>query len=220
MKTKSWLLSIAAAILLGGGIFGIYRYLNPSTVPPVQASVSTGEILSTILTSDTQWNTIQGEAQFTWYDNGGGKQIYSDKFVVSQPASAYIDITNLSQKGVNEGITISDGEAIYALDKAAKTYTRGSFSVKPDAVALLPRSLSQIQAGMVYAHPMAQIGVPILEYLYPSWWPQQKSGDTFVLSSTDKIVNRAVWVVDHPSTNGDRETAWVDQATGIILQFH
>jgi len=101
MKTKSWLLSIAAAILLGGGIFGIYRCLNPSTVPPVQASVSAGEILSTILTSYTKWNTLQGEAQFTWYDNGGDKQIYSDKFVVSQLASAYIDITNLSQIGVN-----------------------------------------------------------------------------------------------------------------------
>jgi hypothetical protein len=116
---------------------------------------------------------------------------------------------------------ICDGKNIYNLNKGIKTYSSQSFTLNPKDIASLPTDLSQIQPDTVYMHPMAlRVGAPIMEYLYSSWFAQKNSGDTFVLTGTDNILNRNVWIIDHQSVNGDSETAWIDQATGVILQFH
>ena len=129
MKVKGWLICLASGIFLGVVIYGTFLYHDISTMRTAQAAGSTDPVLTTMLTSYTRWKTLQGEMMFTWYGDDGKTQIYRQQFAVSQPASATIDITNLSQPGLNESITISDGQAIYSLDKAAKTYTRGSFAV-------------------------------------------------------------------------------------------
>jgi len=221
MKYKSWLISIMVGIVLGGILYTTGLFRDIIAFLPVKAASTSDEILNTILISHTKWTTLQGNAQFTWYGSDGSTQIYNNKFAIAQPASAYIDITNLSQSGKNDGIWVSNGKAIYNLNKEAKTYQSQIISASTLDLSMLPKDLSQVQPNIVYIHPMAlHVGAPIMEDIYSSWFAQKSPTDTYVFKGTDKILDRDVWVIDDQEANGDSDTVWVDQATGIILQDH
>lgn len=219
MKGKSWIVPIVLGLIMGGIIFatGIFHQVFASS--PVKANALSDDITTTVLNSHNKWKTLQGDSQFIWYGPKGDTQTYTNKFYLSQPASVYVDIVDLSQKG-NDGIWISDGNNIYKLHKGDKTYTSQIFNAKVLDLSMLPTSSIKIQPDFVYMHPIAShIQAPILEYIYSTWFAQSRPNDVYTLSSEYTILNRQAWVVDYQTINGDSGTAWIDKSTGIILQF-
>ena len=175
-----------------------------------------------MLTSYTRWQTVQGEAEFLWYDANGKTQSHTDKFALALPDKVHVDLIDTSGAG-NSGMWISDGQNIYMVDKKAKTYTQRAFP--QDQVKLetskLPTDLRQLKhAGGVITHPMVMLIVaPVGRYLFPIWFPQGYIGDKYSIEKEDNFLGRKIWVVKCDTIYNNNLTAWVDQETGIILKY-
>ena len=220
MKKTDLTISIVAGLILGllvifmKGGDGLMKVQSASAQSPVDG------ILTAVLNSDTKWQTVQGEADITWYGKKGDVQSYSTTFVISQPDKAFVETIDHSGMG-NGGIWISDGTQIYELNSENKTYTESVFPDHFRDVSLLPRSLKDVEQGsMVTVHPLSLlIPSPIKEYIFPSAFAQVGPQDTYSLVGTDTFLDKPVWVVNYKNAYGDEVTAWVDQGTGMIVKF-
>ena len=126
----------------------------------------------------------------------------------------------IDQTGLGvDGIWISDGANIYDLNKRNKTYTQGAFRNSLKDASNLPTNLSEMSPNTVRLHPLAMvIDAPIREYLFPSWFPQGREGDTYTLEKDETLLGRNVWVVHLHTIYNDDTTVWADKTTGIILK--
>lgn len=220
MRLKDWLVSLIGGIVLGGILYGSGITPGVLTGFPVSGSNSVDTALSTVLVSHTKWTTLQGSADFIWHGPSGETQTYMNLFAFSQPNLAYVDVINLAGTG-NDGIWISDGKTIYDLNKEEKTYVTSSFPAHLLDMSMLPVSLSEVKPDTVYMHPMALlVPAPIKEYIFPSWFAQPKPGTMYQLIGEEMVLNRKSWVVTCQNPRGDQSTAWIDQETGIFLQYH
>lgn len=217
MKKRDWLLSIVAGLMLGGLIisFGLTKGTS------VSASGNIEEILNLILNSHTKWQTIQGQAEVVWYSQDGSTQTYLTDFAIAQPAQAYFDTTNKDGTG-NDGLWISDGETVYALDKVAQTYSESRIPAFALDLSMLPTSRSEVEQGITYGHPFALIiPSPLKDYIYSSWVAEGQGA--YSLLGQEKIAGRATWVIEYKESFkgelSDHLQLWVDQKTGVLLKF-
>ncbi|MGC1378933.1 MAG: hypothetical protein WA821_22060 [Anaerolineales bacterium] len=220
MKRMDLIVSIFAGIVLG--ILGLTTGVTNNFLAPQPALASSpiNVALSTVLTSQTRWQTVQGSAEFLWYGNDGKTQSYTNKFALSQPDKVYVDVIDNTGVGVS-GMWISDGQNIYDVNKKTKTYAKSVFPNKMKDTSDLPTTLSQINTVGVRLHPLAtMINAPVREYLFPSWFPQGHKGDTYTLTQETNFLGRKVWVMKLHTIYNDDVTAWVDQQTGIILKYN
>lgn len=218
MRKRDWIVSVFAGILLGilGLTTGIANdFLH---VKPVRAERPIDVALATILTSHARWHTVQGEAQFIWYSDDGSTQTYINKFALSQPDNVYVEVIDQTGLGV-DGIWISDGQNVYNLNKQSKTYIQDVFRDGLKDTSYLPSKLSDVKPGTVKFYPLSTvINAPVREYLFPSWFPQGRDGDTYTLDKDDTFLGRKVWVIHLVTIDNDETTIWVDKTTGIILK--
>lgn len=191
MKKTDLLTSILAGVVLGLLLVLVRESDRFAKAGAVSAQSPIGDVLTTVLNSDTRWTSVQGNVEITWYGKKGDLQVYTTAFTISQPDKAFIDTTDLSGSG-NDGIWISDGTKIYELNKQSKTYTEHAFPEHFRNVSLLPRSLSDVeQTGMVTVHPLSLlIPSPIKEYIFPSAFAQGNSEDTYLLVGTDSLLEK------------------------------
>ncbi|MBN2117784.1 MAG: hypothetical protein JW730_14505 [Anaerolineales bacterium] len=218
MRKQDWLVSIIAGILLGvvATVLGLPGKL---AIQPGRAAGSIDNVLTLILNSHTHWSTIKGEAEVTWYGPNGGTQTYINQFQISQPYSAYINIINKDQPGFNEGLWISDGQKIYELDKTKKSYTENNIPDFAKKFVLMPKNLSEVSTDVVYNHPFSLlIPAPVKEYIYPEWFVQGNSTLSYQVTGQEQVLGRDTWVVLLKTKTGET-TAWIDQATGMILRY-
>jgi len=221
MKRKNLIVSILAGVVLVILLWvsGVINYFFPQFGA---SQNSPDAALSMMLTGYTRWQTLQGEAQFTWYDVDGKTQSQTNKFSLVLPNKIYVDVTGDIGPNV-PGMWISDGQNIYNVDKKAKTYTQMAF---PQAMvdadnSKLPTDLNQLKhAGGVITHPLVKLIVaPIGKYLFPIWFPQGYIGDKYSVQKEENFLGRKVWVIENDTIYNDNLTAWVDQESGIILKY-
>lgn len=219
MKRQDWFVSAVAGFLLGllAIGLGIPRMLMES--PSAKASSQKDEVLSLILNSHTKWTTAKGEAEVVWHGPKGETQSYINAFVIYQPLSAFVDVTNKEKPGFNEGLWISDGENIYNLNKESKSYTQGKMPNFANDLSVLPSGLSQTKDDVVYNHPFSLlIPAPVKEYIYPEWFAQGNLATAYSLLGEDSILGRKTWIINLQYKTG-QATAWIDQETGMILKY-
>ena len=220
MKRMDLIVSLLTGIVLG--ILGLATGVTNNFLAP-QAALAKSPLdvaLSTMLTSQTRWHTVQGAAEFLWYGNDGKTQSYTNKFALSQPGKVYVDVIDNTGVGV-DGLWISDGQNIYDLNKKTNTYVQSAFPNKLRDTSNLPTSLSEINTVGVRFYPLATIiNAPIREYLFPSWFPQGHKGDKYSIKREGNFLGRKVWVIEFDTIYKDKVTAWVDQQTGIILKYN
>jgi len=220
MKKTDLTISIVAGLILGLLMIFMKGSDGLMQAQPVSAQSPMDSVLTAVLNSDTKWQTVQGEADITWYGKNGDIQSYTTIFVISQPDQAFVETIDNSGVG-NGGAWISNGEQIYELNSENKTYTESVFPKHFRDVSLLPRSLNNVeQGGMVTVHPLSLlIPSPIKEYIFPSAFVQVGPQDTYSLVGADTFLDKPVWVVNYKNAYGDEVTAWVDQGTGMIVKF-
>lgn len=220
MKKTDLTISIVAGLILG--LLAIFLKGSDGLMKaqPVSAQSPMENVLTTVLNSDTKWQTIQGEADITWFGKKGDLQSYTTIFTISQPDQAFVETIDNSNVG-NGGTWISDGKKIYELNSENKTYTESVFPDHFRDATLLPRSLTDVErSSMVTVHPLSLlIPSPIKEYIFPSAFVQIGPHDTYSLIGTDTLLDKPVWIVNYKNAYGDEVTAWVDQGTGMILKF-
>jgi DNA-binding CsgD family transcriptional regulator/outer membrane lipoprotein-sorting protein len=219
MKRQDWFVSVIAGLLLG--LVAIGAGIPRMLTEPLSARASSpmDDVLSLVLTSHTKWTTVQGEAEIVWYGEKGETQSYTNKFVIYQPLSAYVDITNKDGSGFNEGLWISDGVNIYNVDKKNKSYTQGKIPNFANDLSVLPSEVAQVKDDVVYNHPFSLlISAPVKEYIYPHWFAQGYPATAYSLIGEDSLLGRKIWIVDLQYKTG-QITAWIDQVTGMILKY-
>lgn len=222
MKKLDLFISIVAGILLG--IIAITLGIPRIIMEPQSASAANemDNILTLVLNSHTKWSTARGEAEIIWYDPNGGEktQTYINQFAIYQPLSAYVDGYNKNEPGFNDQeIWISDGMKVYDLDKQNKTYTESSLPKFANDLSVVPRSLAEVEADTIYAHPFSLlIPAPVKEYIYPEWFAQGNPTSAYTLIGEDNLLGRNTWIINLKYKTG-QATAWVDQSTGMILKF-
>jgi len=220
MKKMDLAVSITVGLALG--FFGLVSGITNSLLNPQPASAASpvNAVLTTMLTSQTRWQTVQGAAQFTWYSQDGSTQIYINKFSLAQPYNVYVDVIDKTGRGV-DGIWISDGQNIYDVDKHKNTYAKSVFRQALKDTSAVPMQLSAVKPDTVTFYPLSTIiNAPIREYIFPSWFPQGRKGDVYTLKKEGVFLGRKVWVVNLRTIYKDDTTVWVDQATGIILKVN
>jgi outer membrane lipoprotein-sorting protein len=218
MKKIDWIVSVFAGIVLG--MLGLTTGITNDFLHPKSASAERpiDVALSTILTSHARWHTVQGEAQFVWYTDDGSTQTYINKFALSQPDNVYGEVIDQTGLG-GDGIWISDGKNIYDLNKQSKTYVQSIFRAALKDTSYLPSKLSDVNPKTVKFYPLATvINAPIREYLFPSWFPQGRDGDTYTLDKEETFLDKKVWVMRWNTIDNDETIVWVDKTTGIILK--
>ena len=218
MKKIDWIISVFVGIVLG--ILGLATGVTNDFLHPqlVSAERPIDVALSTVLTSHERWHTVQGEAEFVWYSDDGTTQIYTNKFALSQPYNVYVEVVDQTGLGV-DGIWISDGKNIYDLNKQSKTYVQSVFRDALKDTSYLPAKLSDVNPSMVKFYPLSTvINAPVREYLFPSWFPQGRKGDTYTIDKEDTFLDRNVWVIRWHTIDNDETIVWVDKTTGIILK--
>lgn len=219
MKRQYWFISAVAGFLLGLLAIGVgipRMLMGPASTGAVGQKE---EVLSLILNSHTKWATVKGEAEVVWYGPKGDTQSYINTFVIYQPLSAFVDVTNKEKPGFNEGLWVSDGENIYNLDKESKSYTQGKIPNFANDLSVLPSDLSQTKDDVVYSHPFSLlIPAPVKEYIYPEWFAQGNLSTAYSLLGEERILGRKTWIVNLQYKTG-QATAWVDQETGMILKY-
>jgi outer membrane lipoprotein-sorting protein len=215
MTKKDWLVLTTFIVILGT-IGGITFLSNVIHLQSVNASTGVEEALTFTLISHNKWETVLGDAHFTFYGPRGETQTYVDRFVISNPNKAYIESISLDGKGQNTA-WISDGVKIYSLDESSKIYQIVDLPQFSQNFSKLPEQLSEVSSDTVYHHPFAMvIPLPIRDYLYPQWFPQ--GGGTFTLSGEDIVLDRKTWVVEREKEL-DFTKAWIDKQTGVILKY-
>lgn len=216
MTKKKWFISIAIGVFVGliGGVLGLSQWLQ---VRSGQASSSVDEALALTLTSHLQWETIQGEAEITWYGSDGEEQAYLNTFVIEQPNKARIGVKSLDDSSVDSE-WISDGENTYEIDLQEKTYTQATLPASSEDLSMLLSTLEDAKTtNIIYNHPFGMlISAPVKEYLFPQWFSQ--GGGEYDLIGEDTLLGRKVWMVQHTKNTND-VTAWIDEETGIILKY-
>ncbi|MGC1376562.1 MAG: hypothetical protein WA821_10070 [Anaerolineales bacterium] len=206
--------SVVAISVLATGVLN--RFLSQFGPPQSPLDVA----LTTMLTSPTRWQSVDGEAGFLWYGDDGKTQLYINQFAITQPDKFYVNVIDNTGAGA-DGMWISDGRHIYGVNKKAKTYAQDQFPENQLDASNLPTRLSQVTPGAVIKHPLAGlINGPIAEYLFPTWFPQANKADQYAFQKEDTLLGRKVWVVTLQTGNNDDLTAWVDQETGIILKYN
>lgn len=212
MKRKGLIVSILAGVILvililtsGCGVF----------------QSSPDAALSTMLTGYTKWQTVQGQAEFLWYDADGKTQSHTNKFALALPDKVHVDLIDTSGAG-NSGMWISDGQNIYTAVEKTKTYTQRPFPKDQMDTSKLPTDLKQLKhAGGVITHPMIMLIVaPVAKYIFPIWFPQGYTGDKYFIQREENFLGRKVWVIECDTIHNDNLTAWVDQETGIIVKYN
>lgn len=218
MKKTDLIISITAGIILAvvAMVFGMTNTLLHQK--PVNAAQGTEDPLTLILNSHTKWGTLKGQAQFVWYSEDGGVQTYVNSFQVVQPDKVYVDVINIEGKG-NDGVWISDGTNTYDVNKETKTYTQGKIPAFARDLSKMPTTLLEAKnTEAIYMHPFSALIVPpVRAYIYPEWFSQ---GDgSYELLGEDVLIGRKVWVIEL-RRGTDVDKAWIDQETGIIIQFN
>ncbi|MGC1375060.1 MAG: hypothetical protein WA821_02490 [Anaerolineales bacterium] len=220
MKKKDWVVAIVAGLLIGiiASIIGA-----PGLLAGYQSAQATGTLnqaLTLVLNSHTKWRTAKGEAEITWYGPNGDKQTYIDRFQIVQPLSAYVDGVNKDQPGFNDdGIWISNGTEAYTVSKKTNTFRMTGLPKFASDLSRMPKTLAEVQTDTVYSHPFAMlISDPVTENIYSEWFAQGAKLSTFTLDGEGNLLGRRAWIITaHSQTDGI--TAWIDQATGMILKY-
>lgn len=219
MRSKDWHVSIFTGVILGILII-ISQQLGyfPQT-QSVSAASNTDKVLSEILKSHVKWSSLQGEAQITQYDLDGTPHTDVIDVEISQPFKANVGFQKSDDKEKIDTRWVSDGELIYQVNDKNLSYAESnipSFAKKQD---FIPRTLAEVKKDEVYHHPFEMlISNPIMEYVYPAWFAQARSGSIYQLLGEENIAGRLTWKVDL-KTETDHVIAWVDQDTGVILKY-
>lgn len=182
----------------------------------VSAQSEADAVRQQMLTSHTNWSTLEGEAKTTWYLSSGDQSVITSDFSIENPNKSRFQMSS-------EGITwISNGNDIYEIDDNDLSYV---MLKQPDTERLitdLPSDVSSIQQNEIYRYPLAMWALsPVADYIYPTGLAQ-RTGDYTILGE-DTLLNRKVWILGYQLTNdlGDITISakyWVDQGTGIILR--
>ncbi|PIV28801.1 MAG: hypothetical protein COS37_00145 [Anaerolineae bacterium CG03_land_8_20_14_0_80_58_20] len=219
MKKRDWIVSIISGITLGMLFVSSGAY---STVLAQKQTVVTGplnQIIATALNSHTRWQTLQGEAEVTWYGSNEETQTYLMNFEISQPVKGRIETTSKETNG-NDGIWISNGERIYDLRNADKTYVEGSIPAFAKDLSQLPLTIMDVRKDMPMPHPFAMfISSPLRDLIYPTEFIQSSELSSLRLIGEETILGRKVWVIVREDSSTDYSKVWVDKSTGIFLRY-
>ncbi|GIK09847.1 MAG: hypothetical protein JETCAE02_18860 [Anaerolineaceae bacterium] len=219
MRKRDWLISITFGLALGMLFFSSGAY---STVLAQKQTVVTGplnQVILTALNSHTQWRALQGEAEVTWYGPNNETQTYSMGFEISQPGKGRIDTKSKEGNG-NDGIWISDGENIYDLNTADKTFTRGVLPAFAKDFSRLPLSIADMNRDMPVPHPFAMfISSPLRDLIYPTEFIQSAELSSLTLVGEETILGRKTWFVIREDSSTDYSKIWIDKSTGILLRY-
>ncbi len=219
MRKRDWLISIVSGFVLGMLFIssGVY-----STVSAQKQTAVTGplnQVILTTLNSHTHWRALQGEAEVTWYGPNDETQTYSMSFEISQPVRGRIDTTSKEGNG-NDGLWISDGENIFDLNTADKTFVKGSLPAFAKDTSRLPLSIADTKRDMPIPHPFAMfISSPLRDLIYPTEFIQSAELSRLRLLGEETILGRKAWVVIREDSSADYSKVWVDKSTGIFLRY-
>lgn len=219
MKRKDWITSIIGGVILGVLTVTLQFFGYLPQAQSVHAASDIEKILTKTLQSDKKWTSLQGEARLTQYDADNNPHVDVIAVNIEQPLKANVAFKASDDKAKLNHKLVSDGVKIYQVDDTNLSYTEGSipsFAAKTD---FIPQTLADVKKDEVYHHPFEMlISNPIMEYVYPEWFAQARSGSKYQLLGEESIAGRATWKVDL-LTDTDHVIAWIDQDTGIILKY-
>jgi outer membrane lipoprotein-sorting protein len=176
-------------------------------------------VLNMVLNSHARWTTVQGTAEIIWYGPEGGVQRYVDRFEISQPASARFEMLDAPENTAGR-LWISDGASVFDFDLDARTYAPSPLPRFAMDTSLLPATLAEVADDTVYHHPFSLlIPSPVAEYLFPHWFAQGQADAIYKLLGEEEVLQREAWLVDYSDSRENHQSVWIDQQTGIILQF-
>ena len=223
MKKMGLIVSILSTIILAGIMAGCApgaASSQPGATETASQSALEGA-LATTLTGYTHWQTVQGEAEFTWYGKDGKPENVINKFALSLPDKARVD-TIVNSNADADKMWISDGQNIYEVSTKAKTYAQRTFPKEQmdSDMSKLPTRLNQLHPDGIITHPLTKMIIaPIGKYIFPTWFPGARIGDNFTITQETTFLNRKVWVIAVHTIDKQDSSAWVDQQTGIILKY-
>lgn len=219
MKQKDWLASVAGGIILGVAIVAlqVFGYLPQAT--NVQAAGEIEKVLTKTLQSHKKWSSFQGEAQLTQYDADNNPHIDLITIEVEQPLKANVAFKASDDKVKTNNKWVSDGVKIFRIDDKNLSYAESNipgFAMKLD---FIPQSFADVKKDEVYHHPFEMLlSNPIMEYVYPVWFAQGRSGSKYQLLGEETVAGRTTSKVEL-LTETDHVIAWIDQGTGVILKY-
>lgn len=219
MKQKDWATSITSGIILGILILALQSFGYIPHTRNAQAASNVEKMLTKTLQSDKKWSSIQGEVQLTQYDANNNPHVDVVTVDIEQPLKANVAYkTSDDQVKINNKL-VSDGVKIYKIDDGNLSYAENDIPAFAKKTDFIPRTLADIKRGEVYPFPFAMlIDNPIMEYVYPVWFAQARSGSKYELLGEETIAGRSTWKVDL-LTDTDHVIAWIDQDTGVILKY-
>lgn len=219
MGKRDWAISIISGLVLGMLFFSSGIYFTVSAQKPTAVAGPLNQVINTTLNSHTRWQTLQGEAEVTWYGSNDETQTYSMNFEISQPANGRIDTKSKEGNG-NDGIWISDGENVYDLNTANKTFVKGSLPAFAKDLSRLPLSIADTTRDMPVPHPFAMfMSSPLRDLIYPTEFIQSAELSSLNLIGEETILGRKTWVVIREDSSTDYSKVWVDKSTGIFLRY-
>lgn len=217
MTKKDWFVSILLGLFLGLVMFA-FGYTNWIAPANARASESIDEILNLILNSHDNWETIQGKASITRYSPESESQSHIERFDIDPPGLVRLELLSSPEEKLQR-LWISDGAEVFSTDEEKKTFLTSKLPGFSQDTTVLPKSLSEVDVGTVYHHPLELImPSPVAEYIYPHWFAQGQPDAVYQVLRADKLLGRDVWVVEYKDSR-NLSVAYIDQKTGVILRY-
>lgn len=199
------------------------------------------ETLLAMLNSDKKWESLSVRASYVEYAYQANVQNPSALAGDYLGKTTFIEDIQVRQPGEVVYYQFLDGDSSprYQVTLHAGKLTETSLvqdnSLSEDSTSrnisvdylrheesFLPRSLEEIKPGYIVDHPLVRL-IPArsMEMLFPTWLAQQAvSQNRLTYEGKAVLSGRSVSIVRLEKTgSGAASTAWVDDATGILLRY-
>jgi len=199
------------------------------------------EVLHLMLSSDQRWNWLHLRARYTEYNyqanleapstpkgRAVGQTTFIEEIEIHQPFDVVYRQFLPGESQPRYEVTLHDGNLRVAhavTEQSGPNTSEGPLSREhlQKELALLPRSLEQIQPGIVVDHPLVRmIPARSIDMLFPTWIAQQATSQNHLFFEGEgKCLGRPVYRIRLEKPGGGTAViaAWVDQQTGILLRY-
>lgn len=197
------------------------RIMLPTEGKPTEmlSTPTVGMALNTMANSPSEWDTLQGSAEFIWYTSEGGPIRYIKSFALQHYFKGRVVIKSLDGRG-SECLWVSDGVNISIYSPRSQSYYRTTITDLPGNFNFDPSTLENTDdydIDFISRYRFGEI-IPsfLVDYLFPQHFADE--GGNFTLIGENTFLERKVWVVDH-ELDTVSATLWVDQESGVVLKY-
>jgi len=199
------------------------------------------EVLRLMLTSDQRWNWLRLQARYSEYNyqanleapstpkgRAVGQTTFIEEIEIHQPFDVVYRQFLPGKSQPRYEISLHDGNfrvAHTVTEQSGPNTSERHLSLEHlrKELALLPRTLEQVQPGIVVDHPLVRmIPARSMDMLFPTWIAQQAtSQNRLFFEGEDKWLGRPVYRIRLEKPGGGTAVivAWVDQQAGILLRY-